>query len=109
MIFEFNVGDRVHISSYRHSLKPKPGYGTVVHIFPAGESPDPHLILKYYGGTNTAKQYLRFCQTLKVDRYVVRRTDNESHLILPTPCLFLIRKIYDWKKEENTEEHRKTS
>ncbi len=91
----YRVGDKVRIRSYRHSLKPRPGSGTIVYIFGAGVEPDPHLILKYYGGTNTAKQYLRFCQTLKIDRYVIRRDDTGSHLILPTPSLFLIRKNYD--------------
>ena len=43
----YDVGDRVHISSYRHSLKPKPGFGTVVYVFKAGTAPELKLITKY--------------------------------------------------------------
>jgi hypothetical protein len=104
----YDVGDRVHISSYRHSLKPKPGFGTVVYVFKAGIVPELKLITKYYGVTMSHRLFPSFNRTLKVDRIVVRRdhpSERGNYLLLPTPALFLIRKIYDWQKEANIKRH----
>lgn len=84
----FRVGDKVVIKkpyAPKGALWPlKAGNGRIVHIFEAGNAPDPELIKIFYGIDEDHKVFKSVNKPIGVHRFVMQRDDKEDHFqIIP--------------------------